>query len=93
VPDTVDLLTRRRLLEFGSAGYLGLNLGGLWRARAAAGPVESPRPVRACILVFLYGGPSHLDTFDPKPAGASSAPSRRRPPGCGCASTCRGWPG
>jgi hypothetical protein len=66
------LLTRRRLVELGTSGYLGLNLGGLWRAqtlaRAGGTAYESPRPpIKACILVFLYGGPSHIDTFDPKP--------------------------
>ncbi|MBX9583104.1 MAG: DUF1501 domain-containing protein [Gemmataceae bacterium] len=63
--DAADLVTRRRLLEFG-AGGLGLTLGGLWRAQAAS-PVVERSPIRACILVFLYGGPSQLETFDPKP--------------------------
>jgi len=35
------------------------------------GTASKPKPrggqIRACILVFYYGGPSHLDTFDPKP--------------------------
>lgn len=66
------LLTRRRLIEFGSSGFLGLNLGGLWRAEQAVHAADSPpqaatSPIKACIFVFLYGGPSHLDTFDPKP--------------------------
>ena len=65
MPDAATLLTRRRLLQFTGGGYLGLNLGGLWTAQAA-----NPRPtssIRACILVFYYGGPSHLDTYDLKP--------------------------
>src|SRR6266540_2268307 len=66
--DATTVLTRRRLLELSGAGYLGLNLGGLWTAQAASPrPADGPPPVRACILVFLYGGPSHLDTFDLKP--------------------------
>ena len=36
MPDPAALLTRRRLLQFAGAGSLGLSLGGLWRARAAA---------------------------------------------------------
>ncbi|HKB05508.1 MAG TPA: DUF1501 domain-containing protein [Gemmataceae bacterium] len=65
--DPTTVLTRRRLLELSGAGYLGLNLGGLWTAQAASPkPADGPPPVRACILVFLYGGPSHLDTFDLK---------------------------
>ena len=29
--------------------------------------VSGAKPIRSCILIFYYGGPSHLDTFDPKP--------------------------
>ena len=63
-------LNRRSLIQLGGAGYLGLNLGGLWRAQAAtatASQVASPKAIRACILVFYYGGPSHIDTYDLKP--------------------------
>ncbi len=79
--DPVNVLTRRRLLQFGGGGLLGLNLGGLWQARAASSnpaqavsPAQAPGPIRACILIFYYGGPSHLDTFDLKP----SAPAEIR---------------
>ena len=61
-------LSRRRLLEFTASGYLGLNLGGLWQAQAARPQtVAVANPIRACILIFYYGGPSHLDTYDMKP--------------------------
>jgi hypothetical protein len=63
--DPTRLLTRRRLIQFGSAGALGLSLGGLWRAQAAA--PRGANSVRSCILIFYYGGPSQLDTFDLKP--------------------------
>jgi hypothetical protein len=61
-------VTRRRLLQFGG-GALGLHFGGLRRASAGEqqGPVL-PARIKSCILVFYYGGPSHLDTFDLKPA-------------------------
>jgi hypothetical protein len=65
--NTGSMLTRRRLLEFGSRGALGLSLGGLWQAQQAMGAPVTPSPVRACILIFFYGGPSHIDTFDMKP--------------------------
>ena len=65
-------LTRRNLLRLGGVSYLGLSLGGLWRAQLAqAGQgvtMEGPPPIKACILLFCYGGPSHLDTLDMKPA-------------------------
>jgi hypothetical protein len=57
------------------AGLAGLGLG-LPPARAAFGlpgkgdrrPTAAPaRRIRSCILIFYYGGPSHLDTLDPKP--------------------------
>jgi hypothetical protein len=62
-------VTRRQLLQYGGLGYLGLNLGGLWRAQAAqpARAGSSAAKINACIVIFYYGGPSHLDTFDLKP--------------------------
>lgn len=59
-----DILTRRRLLQFTGA----LSLGGLWRAQAAT---AVPSRLKACILVFYYGGPSHHETYDPKPDAPS----------------------
>ena len=74
------LLSRRRLLQFAGAGYLGLNLGGLWRAQAAApGQAAPPHAIRACILIFYYGGPSHLDTWDPKPDAPAEVRGEFRP--------------
>jgi hypothetical protein len=61
-------ISRRRLLQLGGASVLGLSLPRLLRAeqrRAAGGP--TPR-ADACILLFLNGGPSHLDMWDMKPA-------------------------
>jgi hypothetical protein len=67
-------LSRRQLLRIGSLGSLGLSLPRLLRAEADAtvvarstGAPRSPRPIRSCILIFHYGGPSHIDTFDMKP--------------------------
>lgn len=60
------VLHRRRWLRMGGLGALGLNLAGLLRADAAAAR-RAPGSIRSCILIFYYGGPSHLDTWDPKP--------------------------
>ena len=62
-------LSRRQLLRIGGVGSLGLTLPGLLRAEAEG---TAPRgsaagPIRSCILIFYYGGPSHIDTFDMKP--------------------------
>lgn len=63
------LLLRRRFLQLAGGGF-GLHLGGLWQAQAASPrPAQAPTrsTLRSCILIFYYGGPSHLDTYDPKP--------------------------
>jgi hypothetical protein len=63
--------TRRDLLQLAGCGYLGLNLGGLLRAQAASADTDCARlgaaKIKSCIVIFYYGGPSHLDTFDMKP--------------------------
>src|SRR5689334_16531960 len=53
-------LSRRRLLQVGGASLLGLNLPRLF-ARETAAHADH------CILIFLNGGPSHLDMWDMKP--------------------------
>jgi hypothetical protein len=50
-------------------GSLALGLDDLFRLRAIAAGAGSAKTakVKNCILIWLAGGPSHLDTFDPKP--------------------------
>jgi hypothetical protein len=63
---------RREILQAGCLGTLGLGLNllaaGRTRAapRLAAGPAGFGR-AKSCIFLFMWGGPSQLDTFDPKP--------------------------
>jgi uncharacterized protein (DUF1501 family) len=64
-----DGIHRRNFLRLGALSTLGLSLGDLWTARAAA---AKPKPgntgkARSCIFVFLAGAPAHQETFDPKP--------------------------
>ncbi len=59
---------RRAFLRLGSAGFAGLSLAGLFRSGAAAGNASEKQSGRSCIFIYLAGGPSHLETFDPKPA-------------------------
>ncbi|HEX7449618.1 MAG TPA: DUF1501 domain-containing protein [Pirellulales bacterium] len=60
---------RRELLRAGLAGISGLSLAELFRLRAEAAKSDSQRT--AVILVWLPGGASHLETYDPKPAATS----------------------
>jgi hypothetical protein len=63
--------SRRDVLRIGSLGFLGLGLDDWFRIRAtAAGSSGGSSKVRNCILIWLAGGPSHIDTFDPKPDAA-----------------------
>lgn len=58
-----DGVPRRDVLRFGGLTALGLGLPDLLRLRAA----EKPAKAKSCILLWLDGGPSHLETFDLKP--------------------------
>lgn len=61
-------VTRRELLQVGGVSALGLTLAGALRlgpGAASANPARGRDP--ACIFIFLEGGPSQFETFDPKP--------------------------
>jgi hypothetical protein len=65
-----DGLTRRDLLQVGSAAFGGLGLNQLLQANAAAsssGTTDSFGRAKHCIVLFLYGSPSQIETFDMKP--------------------------
>ncbi len=66
-----DGITRRDLLRVGGLTALGTGLVDLLALRRASGQASadrsSPQRARNCILIWLDGGPSHLETFDPKP--------------------------
>lgn len=59
-------INRREFLQVGGSSVLGLSLADLLRARAANNTNEHAK-AKAVILLWLWGGPSQLDTFDPKP--------------------------
>lgn len=77
-----DRLSRRKVLEVGSLGIAGLSLSTLLRAEAGPPSqtfgtqplVPDPQPLtprarraQNCLIIFLNGGPSHLDMWDMKP--------------------------
>jgi Protein of unknown function (DUF1501) len=70
-----ERLVRRDALRIGCLTALGLTMGSWSRLRAGA-PSTRAGGARACILLWLDGGPSHLETFDPKP----EAPAEVRGP-------------
>jgi hypothetical protein len=58
-----DQIARRNFLRIGSLGLVGLSLPEILRAQESQGAKKNT----AVIQVLLSGGPSHLDTYDPKP--------------------------
>jgi hypothetical protein len=78
-----DRVSRRDWLQLGGLGLLGLNLPALLRAEdtrlAPAGRGEKKRQARSCILLFLAGGPSHLDMWDMKPAAPAEIRGEFKP--------------
>jgi uncharacterized protein (DUF1501 family) len=63
-------LTRRDWLRLTTAGALGLGASG-WLPALAEDLARHPERRRACILLWMNGGPSQIDTFDPKPDHAN----------------------
>src|SRR5690242_19638203 len=68
-------MSRRDLLQIGGAGLLGLCLPKLLAAETAPAPFTNGR-AKSVIFLFLFGGPSQLETFDMKP----DAPAEIRGP-------------
>src|SRR5436190_3541426 len=78
IPHIEPLYTRRDFLMRGGAGFGALDLTYLMTADKllganssknplAAKPGHFPAKAKSVIFLFMEGGPSHLDTFDPKP--------------------------
>jgi hypothetical protein len=58
-------LTRRDFLSVGTLALGGISLAGLLRHQAPA--AERKRTPKSVIMVYLPGGPSHIDLYDMKP--------------------------
>ncbi|MCK6474013.1 MAG: DUF1501 domain-containing protein [Planctomycetes bacterium] len=65
-------LNRRNFIKTGVFSFLGLSMLDLLKITAHAG--ENDAKCDAVILVWLAGGPSHIDTFDPKPGEETNGP-------------------
>jgi hypothetical protein len=75
---SIGRLTRRDLIEVGCSTLLGLGLSTLVGGRARAAVAAAPR-AKSVLFLFLFGGPSHLDTFDPKPEAPDECRGEFRP--------------
>jgi hypothetical protein len=68
-----DALSRRDWLRLSSAGVIGYSMSG-WLETLAADTAADPQRRRSCILLWMNGGPSQMDTFDLKPGHANGGP-------------------
>ncbi|HEY7157196.1 MAG TPA: DUF1501 domain-containing protein [Gemmataceae bacterium] len=66
-------LSRRDWLRLSAAGVMAYSMSG-WLEALAAGAAADPKRKRACILLWMNGGPSQMDTFDLKPGHANGGP-------------------
>jgi len=85
--DTHLGICRRDVLRVGGASMLGLTLNNIFRAQAATGAAGAGRAgwgkAKSVLMIYLQGGPSHLDLWDPKETcrtrcAPPSKPSRPR---------------
>jgi uncharacterized protein DUF1501 len=63
-------ISRRTVLQAGALGAIGLTLPDLFAAQPTAATTQTSAgfgKAKRCIFLFMWGGPSHLDTFDLKP--------------------------
>ena len=72
-----DNLKRRDFLHAGALSFLGLTLGDLLKIKAR-GAVNQEKEIN-CIMLFLVGGPSQLDTWDMKPDAPAEIRGPHRP--------------
>ena len=68
-----DGISRRNFLQIGLGGGASVALAGMVRSQSASA-AAAPKKDTSCILLWLDGGPSHIDLYDPKP----DAPSEYR---------------
>ena len=78
---TCDGFSRREFLRLGGAGLVGVSLSDILRIQAQQAPGVGPAPgapkngwgrAKSVIIIYLQGGPSHIDIWDPKPDAPSN---------------------
>lgn len=76
---TGRVLKRRELLRISAASAVGLSLPEMLQAQGKSGHSAASATARNCIYIFLCGGPSQLDMWDPKPDAPSGIRSPFKP--------------
>src|SRR5215510_8378130 len=71
-------LSRRDWLRLSTAGVVSYSLSG-WLEALAADTAQHPQRKRSCILLWMNGGPSQMDTFDLKPGHANGGQFKEIP--------------
>jgi len=71
----VPLLSRREMMTLSAAGAVSFSFSG-WLKALADQTANNPQRRRSCILLWMNGGPSQMDTFDLKPGNANGGPFR-----------------
>lgn len=85
---TCDGFSRREFIRVGGIGMMGFGLGDILKMQAQAAdsaPLEPNKPkngwgqAKSVIMIFLQGGPSHIDIWDPKPEAPSNVRGEFKP--------------
>lgn len=74
----IGVLNRRDFVRSLSAGVAASSAAGMfgWKAALTAHAEQLRRQGQACILLFMNGGPSQFETFDPKPDHENGGPTK-----------------
>src|SRR5687767_7044309 len=77
---SIERISRRDLLRCSGVGLLGASASG-WMRLLADEAVKQGVKKKSCILLFMNGGASHIDTFDPKPGNGEFKSIQTATPG------------
>jgi hypothetical protein len=66
-------MNRRNFMRIGACSAVGVSVSG-WLSALADQVASSPQRTKSCILLWMNGGPSQIDTFDPKPNHDNGGP-------------------